>query len=48
MNDKEKLLDEKVREIDQVKDSAKMFRAFRELSRKKFENPFVHDENGKK
>ena len=34
--------------MEKAKDATKMFKAVRELSRKKFENPFVHDEEGKK
>ena len=46
INDKEKQLDQKVKEINDAKDSTKMFKSVRELSRKKIENPFVHDEQG--
>ena len=44
---KEKCLDEKIKEIDETKDSAKMFKAVNMLSRKKFENPYIHDKNGR-
>ena len=44
---KEISLDERVKEIDEIKDSAKMFKAVNMLSRKKFENPYIHDENGR-
>ena len=47
-NDKETQINEKVAEIDKAKDATKMFKAVQELSRKKFENPFVHDEKGRK
>ena len=30
-----------------MKDSSKMFKAVNMLKRKNFENPYVHDENGK-
>ena len=46
--DKETQLNLKVEEIAQAKDSTQMFKAVQELSRKKFENPFVHDAEGKK
>ena len=45
--EKEKELDEKMADIDQMKDSAKMFRVVRELNRKQYENPFIHDKTGK-
>ena len=48
LEEKEKDLDEKVSEVDKLKDSAKMFRSVRELNRKKFENTFVLDKDGKK
>ena len=44
---KEKCLDEKIKEIDETKDSAKMFKSVNMLSRKKFENPYIHDNNGR-
>ena len=44
---KEKDLDNKVNEINEMKDSSKMFKAVNMLKRKKFENPYVHDEKGK-
>ena len=47
INDKEKQLDQKVKEINEAKDATKMFKCVRELSRKKNENPFVHDEQGR-
>ena len=48
LEEKEKELDAIVSEIDKLKDSAKMFRSVRELNRKKFENTFVLDKEGKK
>ena len=44
---KEKYLDNKVEEINKLKDSAKTFKAINMLTRKKFENPFVEDEKGR-
>ena len=44
---KEESLDERVKEIDQIKDSAKMFKAVNMLSRKKYENPYIHNEDGR-
>ena len=46
LSEKERHLDEKVKEIDKEKDTTKMFKSVRELSRKKYENAYVHDENG--
>ena len=43
---KEHDLDEKVQEIDQIRDSSKMFTVPNMLKRIKFENPFVHNEKG--
>ena len=40
-------IDEKIKEIDELHDESKMFRAVKALNRKKFENPFVHDKDGK-
>ena len=45
--EKEKELDEKISAIEEMKDSAKMFRAVREINRKPYENPFIHDNNGR-
>ena len=47
IEDKEKQLDEKIKEIDKTKDTTKMFKAIKELTRKKLENTYVHDETGK-
>ena len=47
INLKEIDLDKKVKEINEMKDSSKMFKAVNMLKRKNFENPYVHDENGK-
>ena len=44
---KEKEIEEVLREVEKTKDSGKMFKAVKQLHRKKFENPFIHDENGK-
>ena len=46
--DKEIELNHKIDDIEKTKDNTKMFKAVQELSRKKYENPFVHDENGRK
>ena len=40
-------IDEKIKEIDELHDESKMFRAVKALNRKKFENPFVHNKDGK-
>ena len=45
--EKEKELDEKISEIEKMKDSAMMFKSVREIGRKRLENPFVHDEKGR-
>ena len=44
---KEKEIDEAVKEIDVLQDEAKMFKAVKMLNRKRFETPFVHDNEGK-
>ena len=44
---KEESLDKRVKEIDQIKDSAKMFKGINMLSRKKNENPYIHDKDGR-
>ena len=41
---KEKFLDEKIKEVDKMKDNNKMYKALRTLNKKKYENPFIHDE----
>ena len=46
--DKDIQLNQKVDEIAKAKDSTQMFKAVHELSRKKFENPFVYDKEGRK
>ena len=46
--DKEIELNHKIDDIEKTKDNTKMFKAVQELSRKKYENPFVHDESGRK
>ena len=44
---KEREIDEIVEEIEKTKDDAKMFKATKKLERKPFENPIVHDKEGK-
>ena len=44
---REREIDEAVREINNLQDEAKMFKAVKALNRKRFENPFVHDKEGK-
>ena len=41
-------IDAQVQEIDRMQDHTKIFKAVKMLKRKKFENPFVHDEQGKR
>ena len=43
---KEKATDEAVKEIDNLQDEAKMFKAVKVLNRKRFESPFGHDKEG--
>ena len=40
-------LDKRVQEINDIRDDAKMFKAVNALKRKKYENPFIHDEKGR-
>ena len=44
---KEREINEIVEEIEKTKDDAKMFKATKKLERKPFENPIVHDKEGK-
>ena len=44
---KEKEIEEKLTEINNMKDDSKMFKAVKLLNQKKYQNPFVHDENGR-
>ena len=46
--DKEIEFSHKIEDIEKSKDNTKMYKAGQELSRKKYENPFVHDKNGRK
>ena len=47
LENREVEIDKMVREIDKIQDEAKMFKAVKTLSRKNFENPFIHDKDGK-
>ena len=38
-------LDKRVREINKIRDDSQMFKAVNTLKRKKYENPYIHDEN---
>ena len=44
---REKEIDEIVNEIESTKDDARMFKATKKIERKPFENPVVHDKEGK-
>ena len=44
---RESEIDKIVGEIEELKDDAKMFRAVRNMKNRKFENPTVHDAEGK-
>jgi hypothetical protein len=44
---REEEIDKIVEDIEQLKDDAKMFRAVRNMKKRKFENPTVHDKEGK-
>ena len=44
---REQEIDEIVEEIEKTKDDARMFKAVKKIDRKPYENPVVHDENGK-
>ena len=44
---KEKEIDEILEEVDKTKDDARMFKAVRKLNLKRYENPFVTNEQGK-
>ena len=44
---REKEIDEICEEIDKTKDDARMFKAAKKIQRKPFENPIVHDKEGK-
>ena len=44
---REKEVDEIVEEIEKTKDDARMFKAVKKIDRKSFENPVVHDKDGK-
>ena len=41
-------LDQRVQEINEIQNDAKMYKAINILKRKKFENPFIHDDEGKR
>ena len=45
--EREKEIDAMVKEIEQTKDDVKMFKAVKNLKRKEFENPTVHDKEGR-
>ena len=47
IDEKNKEIEEKLREIDNMSDSTKMFKVLKTLERKQYENPYVHDEHGK-
>ena len=44
---REQEIDEIVEEIEKTKDDARMFKAVKKIDRKPYENPVVHDEDGK-
>ena len=44
---REKEVDDLVNEVEKSKDDARMFRAVKNIKRKNFENPVVHDKDGK-
>jgi hypothetical protein len=44
---REREIDEICEEIEKTKDDARMFKAARKIQRKPFENPVVHDKEGK-
>ena len=44
---REEKIDKIVQDIEQLKDDAKMFRAVKNMKNRKFENPTVHDKEGK-
>ena len=44
---KNKELDEILKEVDETKDDGKMFKVVKILNQKKYENPFVHNKDGK-
>ena len=46
-NHREKELEEIVKEIDNARDDVKMFKAVRHQKRKRYENPIVHNAEGK-
>ena len=43
----EKEIDDKVKEMKKLQWNFRMLNAAKMLNHKRFENPFVHDENGK-
>ncbi|XP_057310033.1 uncharacterized protein LOC130648030 [Hydractinia symbiolongicarpus] len=47
LENKTKEIENKLSEINQMKDTAKTFKALRMLHSKPYENPYVHDETGK-
>ena len=44
---KEKEIDEILREVNEVKDDARMYKAVKKLNRKRYQNPFIHNKEGK-
>ena len=44
---KEREIDEKISDINNMPDEAKMFKSVKMLNRKKFENPYIYDNKGK-
>ena len=44
---KEKEIDEKLKEINNMKDDSKMFKSVKLLNQKKYQNPIVQDEKGR-
>ena len=44
---KERQIDEKISDINNMPDEAKMFKSVKMLNRKKFENPYIYDSEGK-
>ena len=44
----EMMIDNLEDEIEHTKDDSKMFKAVKNLKRKRYENPFIHDPEGKR
>ena len=47
LENKEKEINEKLNEINNMKDDSKMFKSAKLIHQKKFQNPIIHDEKGK-